>query len=269
MKKIKLYSTVAVLGLVTLTGCGNDDSKTIKVGASATPHAEILEAARPVIEKDGYKLEVEVFDDYVLPNKALENGDIDANYFQHEPYLNDQEKEFGYDFSVISPIHLEPIGLYGNNLKDIKDLKSGAEVITSNSASDQARVLKLLADNDLIKLKDGVDPALASFNDISENPKELKFKYDYDPSLLPKIYESGEGDLVAINTNYALGAGIDLNTAVLKEGGDSDYANALVSKTADKDSDKIKELDKALHSEEVKDFIKEEYDGAIVAVDEK
>lgn len=256
-----------ILGLAVtlgLTGCGADADTTITVGATSVPHAEILEAARPLVEEQGYDLDVEVFDDYILPNKALENGDLDANYFQHQPYLDEQIKEFGYDFTSVANVHVEPIRVYSKEYSDVSQIEEGSTVLLSNSVSDQARILALFADQGLITVKDGVDPKFLTFDDIESNPLNLEFDADYDPALLTSIYQNGEGDLVAINTNYALAGGVDENEAILTESEDSEYANVLAVRSEDVDSEKTKVLKDALTSDEVKEFIESEYDGAVI-----
>lgn len=263
MKKI-ILTLVLILGL---TGCANTEAaedKVITVGATSVPHAEILEAVRPQIEAAGYELDIQVFDDYVLPNKALDNGDLDANYFQHQPYLDEQIKEFGYDFTSVANVHVEPIRVYSQKYSSVDDIEDGATVLLSNSVSDQARILSLFASEGLITLKDGVDPKFVTFDDIESNPKNLNFDADYDPALLPNIYQNGEGDLVAINTNYALGAGIDASEAVLSESEDSEYANVVAVRSEDADSEKTKVLVDALTSDETKEFIETTYDGAVI-----
>ncbi len=237
MKKILGFATTVLL-TAALAACGtgsnssSSDSTTassgentkLVVGASVTPHAEILEQAKPLLAEEGIDLEIQTFDDYILPNKALENGDIDANYFQHIPYLNKQIADNGYDFVNAGAIHIEPMGLYSQRIDDIADLEDGATVITSNSESDWGRILTILQDADLITLKDGVDTETATFDDIAENPKNLEFKHDIDPSLLATAYQNDEADLVAINANFAFG--IDLNPvddSVLLEADNSPY----------------------------------------------
>lgn len=261
MKKI-ILTIALILGLAS---CGaKEDDKVITVGASSVPHAEILEAAKPQIEEAGYTLDIQVFDDYVLPNKALDNGDLDANYFQHQPYLDEQIKEFGYDFTSVANVHVEPIKIYSQKYKEVSEIEDGATVLISNSVSDQARILDLLATQGLITVKKGVDPKLITFDDIESNPLNLQFDADYDPALLPSIYQNGEGDLVAINTNFALSAGINPDDAVLSESEDSEYANVLAVRSEDKDSEKTKVLKQALTSEETRQFIESEYDGAVI-----
>lgn len=262
MKKTILAGAI-ILGLTGCSGSQEAD-KVITVGATSVPHAEILEQAKPLIEADGYQLEIEVFDDYVLPNKALDNGDLDANYFQHQPYLDEQISEFGYEFENAANIHVEPIRVYSQNFKSADEITDGATVLLSNSVSDQARILALFADEGLITIKDGINPQFITLDDIATNPKNLKFDANYDPALLPSIYQNNEGDLVAINTNYALGAGIDPNEALLSEGDDSEYANILAVRTEDKDSEKTQELVKVLTSDEIATYIEEQYDGAVI-----
>ncbi|WP_430610233.1 MetQ/NlpA family ABC transporter substrate-binding protein [Enterococcus sp. DIV0876] len=281
MKKILGFATTVLL-TAALAACGtgsnssSSDSTTassgentkLVVGASVTPHAEILEQAKPLLAEEGIDLEIKTFDDYILPNKALENGDIDANYFQHIPYLNKQIADNGYDFVNAGAIHIEPMGLYSQRIDDIADLADGATVITSNSESDWGRILTILQDADLITLKDGVDTETATFDDIAENPKNLVFKHDIDPSLLATAYQNDEADLVAINANFAFG--IDLNPvddSVLLEADNSPYVNVIAVRKGDENTDKIKKLVEVLHSDEIKDFVDQEWQGSVKIVD--
>ncbi|HCE13088.1 MAG TPA: methionine ABC transporter substrate-binding protein [Enterococcus sp.] len=281
MKKILGFATTVLL-TAALAACGtgsnssSSDSTTassgentkLVVGASVTPHAEILEQAKPLLAEEGIDLEIQTFDDYILPNKALENGDIDANYFQHIPYLNKQIADNGYDFVNAGAIHIEPMGLYSQRIDDIADLVDGATVITSNSESDWGRILTILQDADLITLKDGVDTETATFDDIAENPKNLEFKHDIDPSLLATAYQNDEADLVAINANFAFG--IDLNPvddSVLLEADNSPYVNVIAVRKGDENTDKIKKLVEVLHSDEIKDFVDQEWQGSVKIVD--
>ncbi len=263
MKKL----SIILLSLVLLTGCSAPSSdNVIKVGATAMPHAEILEAARSEVEKYGYKLKIIVFGDYVMPNKALANGDIDANYFQHQPYLDQQIDYFDYDFENAGAIHVEPIKIYSQKYQKVTDIEKGATVMMSNSEADQSRVLNVLAKADLITFKSAVNPENVKITDIESNPKQLKFRTDYDPSLLPKIYENGEADLVAINTNYALSAEINQDEVLLSEEEDSPYANILVVQSKDINNEKTKVLKNALTSSKVQSFINDEYHGAVIPV---
>ncbi len=261
---IKKVISILAIFVVVLSGCSSESNDKITVGASSVPHAEILEAARPIIQEAGYELEVVVFDDYIMPNKALENGDLDANYFQHVPYLNSQIEEFGYDFTPVANIHVEPINVYSKKYSNIDEIEDGSTILLSNSVSDQARVLTLLEAEGLITLNENVDHSIATFEDITSNPKNIEFDYDYDPSLLPSIYNNNEGDLVAINTNYALANDVDFSEAIFKESKDSDYSNALVVRSDDIDNEKTKVLKEALTSQTVSDFINESYNGAVI-----
>ncbi|EPH87364.1 NLPA lipoprotein [Enterococcus faecalis 06-MB-DW-09] len=280
MKKIfgiatTLLLTAALAACGTGSNSGSSDSSAAEgestklvIGASVTPHAEILEQAKPLLAEEGIDLEIKTFDDYVLPNKALENGDIDANYFQHIPYLNKQIADNGYDFVNAGAIHIEPMGLYSKRISDISELEDGATVLTSTSESDWGRILTILQDADLITLKDGVDTETATFDDIAENPKNLEFKHDVDPSLLATAYQNDEADLIAINANFAFG--IDLNPvddSVLLEADNSPYVNVIAVRSGDEDSDKIKKLIEVLHSDEIKDFVEEQWQGSVKIVD--
>lgn len=271
------------LGLVTvlaigLAACGGnkeasdkgkakEDDKTIVVGASPTPHAEILEEAKPLLKEKGYDLEVKVFQDYVLPNKALEQKEIDANYFQHIPYLEKEILDKGYDFANAGSIHIEKMAFYSKNVKSADDVKDGATVLVSNSQSDWGRVITILQDAGLVKVKDGVELTKATFDDIEENPKNLKFKHDIDPAILTTAYQNDEADLIAINANFAENIGLNPEKdGMFVEKDNSPYANVIATRTEDKDSEKIKALIEVLHSEKIKDFITEKWNGTISVV---
>ncbi|AUB53530.1 MULTISPECIES: MetQ/NlpA family ABC transporter substrate-binding protein [Enterococcus] len=278
MKK-KIFGFAATLLLtVGLAACGNggsssdssnaSDDTTLKIGASPTPHAEILEHVKPLLKDEGIDLEIVKFDDYVLPNQALSEGDIDANYFQHIPYLNKEIDEKGYDFVNAGAVHIEPMGLYSQKIKDISELEDGATIITSNSESDWGRIITILKDAGLVTVKDGVDLETATFDDIDENPKNLKFNHTIDPALLASTYQNDEGDLVAINANFAYGAGLNpLEDAVLLEKDNSPYVNIIATRKGDEDSDKIKKLIEVLHQEDVRQWIEEQWEGSVKSVD--
>lgn len=282
MKK-KLFG-LATLAVVTfgLVACGGGSSKTddsksagtdkdssvLKVGASASPHAEILEQVKPILKEEGVDLEIIQFDDYILPNKNLAEGDIDANYFQHIPYFNLQVKENNYDFANAGGIHIEPMGLYSKRIKDIKNLEDGATIITSNSESDWGRIITILQDADLVTVKDGVDLETATFEDIDKNPKNLKFIHNINPEVLTTTYNNNEADLVAINANFAYSAGLNpLKDSVLLEKDNSPYVNIIAVRSEDKDSEKIKKLVDALHSDDIQEWILEKWDGSVKPVD--
>jgi D-methionine transport system substrate-binding protein len=248
---------------------GKEESKKIVVGASNVPHAEILEEAKPLLEEKGFELEIKTFNDYIVPNKALDSKELDANYFQHIPYLESQMADNGYKFEVAGGIHIEPIGVYSKEHTTLEDLPEGAHVIMSSSVADHGRILTMLEKEGLITLKDGVEKVKATIDDIAENPKKLKFDTEYEAALLPQIFNNGEGDAVLINSNYAIDAGLNpLKDSIAIEESDSPYVNVIAVREGDKDKPAIKALVEVLHSKEIQDFILEKYEGAVVPVKE-
>lgn len=249
---------------------GKEEDKTtevtkLTVGASNVPHAEILEEAKPLLKEKGIDLEIITFQDYVLPNQALESKELDANYFQHIPYLERQIAENGYDFVNAGSVHIEPMGVYSKKYKSLSELPEGAHIIISNSVADHGRVLAILEAEGLIKLKDGVDKASATVEDIVDNPKKIKFDADYEPALLPQIYNNDEGDAVVINSNYAIDAGINpVKDSIAIEGSQSPYVNIIAVRAGDENREEIKAFIDVLHSDKIKAFIEEKYDGAVV-----
>lgn len=284
MKKVLTFLFSAIL-VVTLAACGGkeksssnngdenskgkDDVKTLVVGATNEPHAVILEKAKPILKEKGIELKIETFSKYELINPALVDGDLDANFFQHIPYLELQNKEFKYDLENAGGIHIEPIGIYSKKYKSLDEIKDGATVIMSSNVPDHGRILTLFEAKGLITLKDGIDKTAATLDDITSNPKNLKFKYDYAPDLLPSIYNNGEGDLVVINSNYALDADLNpIKDSIAIEDNESPYVNVIAVKKGDKDKEEIKALVEVLHSEEIQKFILDEWDGSVVPVTE-
>ncbi|HLR03700.1 MAG TPA: MetQ/NlpA family ABC transporter substrate-binding protein [Virgibacillus sp.] len=278
MKKLSILFLSSLI--VLLAACGesekgagedssNDGDTVISIGAQSNPHAEILEEAIPLLEDEGITLEIEEYEDYVLPNDDLEEGTIDANYFQHIPYLEQTNEETGYDLDYIGKIHIEPMGIYSKDIKSLDDIKDGTEVILSNSVADHGRILSLFEDADLIELDGDVDPVDAELDDIEKNPKNLEFTPDYEPAFLPELYESEDDVLVAINTNYAIDAGlVPEDDALILENDDSPYANVIAVRSEDKDNEALNKLVDVLHSDEIQTFIEDEYEGAIVPVQE-
>jgi D-methionine transport system substrate-binding protein len=277
MKKVLSFIVIALLAF-SLAACGGakkettegtDGNKKIVVGATAVPHAEVLEAAKPLLKEKGIDLEVQVFQDYILPNVALKDKELDANYFQTPGYLDLQMKENkDFDFVSVGDIHKEPIGIYSKKYKNLKDLPKGAKIIMSDSLSDHGRILPIFEKAGVIKLKEGVG-ANARVEDIIENPKNLDFSTLIEAKLLASSFDSGEGDAVAINTNYALEGGIDIGKyGIAFEGEDVVPANLIVVRSADKDREEIKTLVEVLQSKEIQDFILEKYQGAVVSVSE-
>ena len=264
-KKLIALSLTAIVGL-SLTACGSDKkaedngNKTkIVVGASPVPHAEILEEAKSILKDKGYDLEIKTFDDYVLPNTATEEGSLDANFFQHAPYLETFNKEQNTHLVAGAKIHIEPMGAYSKKIKDISELKDGATVSIPNDGSNGARALKLLEANGLIKLSDSEIPSVL---DIKENPKNLEV-IEMEAAQLPSTLE--DVDLSIINTNFALDNNLNpLKDALFIEGSDSPYANILVTKEGNENTEWFKALEEALTSDKIKTFIEEKYNGSIV-----
>jgi len=260
MKKLLIILTIALLA-----GCSKEE--TLKVAATSVPHAEILEYIQPILEEDyGINLEIVVVQDYVTPNQFLDSGDVDANYFQHIPYFDNQVAEFDYDFVNAGGVHIEPIGVYSNDYASINDLPNGATIIFSSSVADHGRILSLLELAGLIEL-DTDNKLEATINNISSNPRNFIFKSDIEASLLPTAYANNEGDAIIINTNYALQAGLNpLEDAILLENEQSPYVNILAIRSEDEGSEAIEALLEVLTSQIVTDFINSNYEGAVVAV---
>ena len=255
-----------VLGTVgTSVVFAADDDKTITVAASETPHSEILEAAKPILEEEGYDLEVTVFDDYVQPNEVVESGDFDANYFQHIPYLNSFNEEKGTHLVNAGGIHYEPFGIYPGTKSSLDDIADGDTIAVPNDTTNEARALLLLQDNGIIKLKDGAGLE-ATVNDIEENPYNVEI-VELAAEQVARVAE--ETSYIVLNGNYALQAGYSVyKDALAYETSDSEaaktYVNVIAVKEGNENSDKIKALVDVLKSDEIKDFINEKYDGAVI-----
>ncbi|NIK67662.1 MetQ/NlpA family ABC transporter substrate-binding protein [Paenibacillus sp. BK720] len=247
----------------TSAGSGGNEVKevTLKVGATPVPHAEILNFIKPALKEQGINLEVMEFNDYVQPNTQLYEKELDANFFQHTPYLDQFNKDKGYDLVSVAGVHIEPMGAYSKKIKSPDELKDGAKVVIPNDPTNGGRALQLLAANNVIKLKDGVGVS-ATVHDITENPKNLKIT-EVEAATLPRVL--GEVDLALINSNFALEADlVPTKDAIFIEGSDSPYVNILVARPDNKDSDAMKKLAAALQSPDVKKFIEDKYEGAIV-----
>ena len=255
-----------VLGTVgTTVVFADDDDKTITVAASETPHSEILEQAKPILEKEGYDLEVTVFDDYVQPNEVVESGDFDANYFQHIPYLESFNEEKGTHLVNAGGIHYEPFGIYPGTKKSLDDLEDGDTIAVPNDTTNEARALLLLQDNGILTLKDGAGLE-ATVNDIEENPHNVEI-VELAAEQVARVAD--ETAFIVLNGNYALQAGYSVaEDALAYEKSDSEaaktYVNVIAVKEGNENSDKIKALVAALKSDEIKTFINENYDGAVI-----
>ena len=266
MKKTIAVVLCLVLCLGLLAGCGSKaDDKTITVAASPTPHAEILKVAAEVLAKDGWTLKVTEYSDYVVPNNVVEDGEIDANYFQHVPYLDTFNAENGTHLVSVAAIHYEPFGIYAGTKSTIADLAAGDKIAIPNDGSNRARALLLLEAQGIITLKEGVGME-ATVLDIAENPQSVEI-VEMEAAQIAGVRDSVA--LAVINGNYALNAGLNAGTdALATEDPDSvsaqTYANVLVVKEGNEQNPAVLALIEALHSDAIRDFINQKFDGAVV-----
>ena len=265
MKKRLFALSLALVLVLALAACaGNGDSKTIKVGATPAPHAEILEVAKDLLSKEGYTLEIVEFDDYIMPNTAVEDGELDANYFQHITYMNTFNADNGTHLVSAGAIHYEPFGLYAGKTASLDALADGAQISIPNDATNGGRALLLLQEQGLITLKEGsgLEPTV---QDIVDNPKNLEIM-ELEARLLPTTLQ--DVDMAVINGNYAIDAGLKIADALAVESSDGAaaeaYANVVAVKEGNENSEAIQALVKALTSEEVRTFIEETYAGAVM-----
>ena len=263
----KLIAIVLCIALaLAFTGCGKK-SETLKVGASVTPHAQILSIAKDILAEEGIELEIVEFSDYVIPNTSLESGDLDANYFQHKPYMDDFNAGHGTHLVSVAAIHYEPFGIYAGKTASIADLADGATISVPNDGSNEARALKLLEAQGLITLK--ADAGFtATVQDIAENPKNLNIVEMEAAQLTISLQDV---DLAVINGNYALQAGLNAATdALVTEDPNSDaaqtYANIVAVREGDESREDIQALIKALQSDAVRDFITKTYGANVIPV---
>ena len=257
MKKL----LTALAAAAALTSAAAQAADSLSVAATAVPHAEILEFVKPALAKEGVELKIKVFTDYVQPNVQVAEERLDANFFQHQPYLDEFNKAKGTHLVSVAAVHLEPLGAYSSKYKKLDEIKDGSTVVIPNDATNGGRALLLLDKAGLITLKDKTN-ILSTPKDITANPKNLKFR-ELEAATIPRVLT--QVDLALINTNYALEAKLNPEKdALVIEGSDSPYVNILVARPDDKDSADMQKLVAALHSPEVKAFILEKYKGAIV-----
>ena len=275
--RVALLVALSCLLVLALAACKTEDKSgsgdkatgkktTLTVGASPVPHAEILEQVKGDLAKQNITLKIVEYTDYVTPNTALNDGDIDANFFQHVPYLNDYNKQHKTNLVSVGAIHFEPLGIYAGKTKTIAALPHGAQIAVPNDTTNEARALLLLQDNGIIKLKQGAGID-ATPKDIADNPKDVKIieaEAAGIPRMLPDV------DLAVINGNFALSAGVDSKTMITAEKADSlaakTYANVIVVKKGHENDPAIKALVKALQSEKIRTFIETKYKGAVIPV---
>ncbi|MFN2359889.1 MAG: MetQ/NlpA family ABC transporter substrate-binding protein [Marinobacter sp.] len=257
---MNLKKTIVGLAAVA-TFSGAVSAEELSVAATPVPHAEILEFVKPKLAEQGVELDVKVFTDYVQPNVQVDQERMDANFFQHQPYLDEFNDGRGTDLVSVIGVHIEPFGAYSSKIDSLDDLEDGATVAIPNDPTNGGRALLLLQEAGLITLEDD-SKITATPRDIADNPKDLEFK-ELEAATLPRVLD--QVDLAMINTNYALEAGLNPSEdALVIEGSESPYVNILVSRPDNKDSDAMQKLAEALTSDDVKEFIMEEYEGAVV-----
>ena len=270
LKNILKFTLAGVVAL-GLTACNEKETKEvketktevkntiIKIGATPVPHVEILEAVKPLLKAKGYDLEIVEFTDYVTPNIAVNEGELDANFFQHLPYLEEFNKNKNTDLVKTVNVHLEPMGVYSKKIKSLSELKDGDTIAVPNDPTNESRALDILVKEGLLTFK---DVNFKTIVDIIDNPKNLKIK-ELDAPQLPRVLD--EVTAAVINTNYALPANLNpLKDAIALESKDSPYANIIVVKKGNENKDSIKALNEVINSAEIKKFINEKYQGSIV-----
>lgn len=266
MKKLLSFALVLVLSF-TLAACGDDagegqELEVLRVGATAVPHAEVLEFLKETLAEEGIDLQVTVFTDYVTPNRALADGDLDANYFQHRPYLARQNEEHDYGLTEVTGVHIEPMGGYSKEYNSIDELPDGATILHPDAVSEEGRVLALLEEKGLIKLADGVG-FNGTVRDIVENPRNFQFQ-GIEAAMLITAWV--DADLAVINTNYALEAGLSPgdDSLVIESPDNNPYVNVLAVIEGNEDNPAVQKLAELLNSDAVRQFIEEQYNGAVL-----
>lgn len=264
----RILAIIFIVASLFLVACGGDsgsDSNVIKVGATSVPHGEILEEIADVLKDEGIELVIETYTDYALPNEDLSRGELDANFFQHGPYLASEISNKGYDLISLGGVHVEPIGVYSKEISSIDEIVPGTEVIISRSEPDHGRILSLFEANGFITLAEDAEKTTATVDDIVDNPYDLVFSPDVNPEFLVEAYENETGKLIAINANYAIEADLSpAEDALFFEGDDSQYVNIVVARTEDKDNENLQKLIEILQSSSVADFINDQYEGEII-----
>jgi D-methionine transport system substrate-binding protein len=267
LKKIIAIAIISVLAITSLAGCGNSaENNTLKVGASYTPHAEILEIAKPILAAQGVNIEIIKIEDSVTPNTGLAEGSLDANFFQHQPYLTDFNEQNGTDLVSVGAVHYEPFGIYAGKTKNLSELPDGAAVAVPNNTTNEARALLLLQQEGIITLNDGVG-ITATIQDIAENPKNIVFKEIAPEQLVNSLPDV---DIAVINGNYAIEGGLSVKDALAVESDQGvaakTYENIVVVNKKDENNEAVKKLVAVLQGDEIRTFIENTYDGAVVPI---
>lgn len=280
MKKYLLLFTLSVF-VLALAACGNGSDESddtddngeadngepseLIVAASPAPHAEILEEAATILEDEGIDLSVEIVNDYTTPNRLLADEEVDANFFQHVPYLEGEIADHGYDLVSAGNVHIEPMAVYSNDYDSLEEIPDGSTILVSNNPAEEGRFLSFFVNAGLVEIEDGIEIQDATFDDITENPHDFDFNNQTAPELLVEMYNNNEAPAVIINSNYALDGGLNpLEDSIALEDGDSPYANLIAVRAGDEDREDIQKLIEVLQGEEITSFIEENYDGAVI-----
>lgn len=239
---------------------------TISIAASPAPHAEILEEAATILEEDGIELDISIVNDYTTPNRLLADEEVDANFFQHTPYLEGEIESHGYDLESAGNVHIEPMAVYSQDYESLEELPEGSTILVSNNPAEEGRFLSFFVDAGLIEIEEGIAIEDATFDDITENPKNFDFNNQTAPELLVEMYNNNEAPAVIINSNFAIEA--DLNpvddSIAVEDGEGSPYANLVAVRTGDAEREDIQQLMEVLQGEEIKQFIEDEYAGEVI-----
>ena len=279
MKKFLLLLTMSVFAAV-LAACGGGGSEgeeggetaeneegdgTISIAASPSPHAEILEEAATILEEEGIELDISIVNDYTTPNRLLADEEVDANFFQHTPYLNTESESHGYELASAGNVHIEPMAVYSQDYDSLEDIPDGSTILVSNNPAEEGRFLSFFVDAGLIEIEEGVNIEDATFDDITENPKNFEFNNETAPEMLVQMYQNNEAPAVIINSNFALDGGLNpQEDSIALEDSESPYANLVAVREGDEDRDDIKKLMEVLQGDEIRQFIEENYDGAVI-----
>lgn len=297
MKKLFLFMVLSVFAVV-LAACGNGEEEgaeesadngtdteeaaengegsseeasdeadgTLSIAASPAPHAEILEEAAVLLEEEeGIELDINIVNDYTTPNRLLDDEEVDANFFQHTPYLEGEVESHGYDLESAGNVHIEPMGVYSQDYDSLEELPEGSTILVSNNPAEEGRFLSFFVDAGLIEIEDGIDIENATFDDITENPNDFEFNNQTAPELLVEMYNNNEAPAVIINSNFAIEG--DLNPvvdAIALEDSESPYANLVAVRSGDADREDVQALLDVLQSEEIAQFMEDSYGGAVI-----
>lgn len=268
MKKVIGLLSALVLS-ASLAGCGSsgekEASKKIVVAASPAPHGEVIKHAAIAMKKKGYDVQLKIVNDYKVPNKLLDEGDVDANFFQHVPYLNEEKKTHHYKIEEVGKVFTTPMGVYSKKYKSLDEIPDGAEIFVSSNPAEEGRFLSFFVNEGVVKIKKGIKIEDAKFTDVIENKKHLKFNNKQSAEFLPKTYKNGEGAAVIMNSNYAIDNGIiPHKDAIALEDKSSPFANILAVQQGHKNDKKFQELLKVLQSQNMKDYINKEFNKDVI-----